>query len=65
MRALLLGVVLASMLTVSVPQSTPGKTASAGADGTAQGGHVTIVVSCSRGRHARAHSNSHHGHCKR
>ena len=65
MRTFLLGVVLASLLTVGAPQSTPGKTASAGADGTAAGGHVTIVVSCSRGRHARAHSNGHHGHCKR
>jgi hypothetical protein len=64
MRTFLLGVVLASLLAVGTPQSTPGKTASAGADGTAAGGTVTIVVSCSRGRHAHAHSNGHHGRCK-
>jgi hypothetical protein len=64
MRALLLGVILASLLTVGTARSAPGKTASAGADGTAAGGHVTIVVSCGGGRHAHAHSNGHHGRCK-
>ena len=63
MRGLLLGIVLASLLTIGAPQSTPGKTASAGADGTAAGGHVTIVVSCGGGRHAHAHSTAHHGRC--